>query len=111
MTLDLREVARRQNNADHAAGRLPSRYVEDVGVLHAVAGILLGTPGHEERRSVAAPPAPTSPRNERPDHVGPDGHPVAALGIEAQVAPVTADRIRKDASSPAAGGGAVAAPG
>ena len=39
--LDLAAVARLQNDADHAAGRLPSRYVEDVGVLDKVA-VLIG---------------------------------------------------------------------
>lgn len=41
MNLDLREVARQQNDADHAAGLLPSRYIEDDVVLHRVAGLLV----------------------------------------------------------------------
>jgi hypothetical protein len=45
---DLREVARAQNDADHAAGLLPSRYVEDDRVLHQVAGLLLA-PGDTKK--------------------------------------------------------------
>ena len=37
---ELREAAIAQNNRDHAAGLLPSRYIEDVGVLTRVAGLL-----------------------------------------------------------------------
>jgi hypothetical protein len=37
---ELREAARAQNERDAAAGLLPSRYVEDVGVLTRVAGLL-----------------------------------------------------------------------
>jgi hypothetical protein len=39
--VDLAEVARQQNDRDFAAGRMPSRYVENVGVLAQVAEILL----------------------------------------------------------------------
>ncbi len=46
---ELREVARRQNDADHAAGRLPSRYVTDPEVLAKVARILVrDRPGQAE---------------------------------------------------------------
>ncbi len=38
---ELREIARQQNDADHAAGKLPSRYVEDPAVLAAVARIVV----------------------------------------------------------------------
>jgi hypothetical protein len=38
--LDLREVARAQNDRDHAAGLLPSRYVEDEVTLQRVAALL-----------------------------------------------------------------------
>jgi hypothetical protein len=37
---ELREAAIAQNDRDHAAGLLPSRFVEDVGVLTRVAGLL-----------------------------------------------------------------------
>jgi hypothetical protein len=41
MTIDrLAEVARVQNDADFAAGRMPSRYVEDPGVLLQVATLM-----------------------------------------------------------------------
>ena len=37
---ELRTAARAQNERDHAAGLLPSRYVEDPGVLARVARLL-----------------------------------------------------------------------
>jgi hypothetical protein len=37
---ELRLVAVAQNDADHAAGKLPSRYVEDMAVLAKVAALL-----------------------------------------------------------------------
>jgi hypothetical protein len=37
---ELRQVAVAQNDDDHAAGKLPSRYVEDIGVLAKVAALL-----------------------------------------------------------------------
>jgi hypothetical protein len=37
---ELREAAIAQNDRDDAAGLLPSRYVEDVGVLTRIAGLL-----------------------------------------------------------------------
>ena len=37
---ELREAARAQNDRDHAAGLLPSRYVEDPGMLARVARLL-----------------------------------------------------------------------
>jgi hypothetical protein len=37
----LRAIAREQNDADYAAGRMPSRYVTDEAVLAAVARIVL----------------------------------------------------------------------
>jgi hypothetical protein len=40
---ELRRIAIEQNEADYAAGRLPSRYVEDPGVLAMVARLLLAT--------------------------------------------------------------------
>jgi hypothetical protein len=39
--LDLRQIAIEQNDRDHAAGLLPSRYVQDEATLRAVARILL----------------------------------------------------------------------
>jgi hypothetical protein len=53
---ELREAAIRQNDRDHEAGLLPSRYVEDPGVLDKVARLLHGT-GHAG--SAAAASAPT----------------------------------------------------
>ena len=38
---ELREVARAQNDADHQAGLLPSRHVEDRVVLGRVAALVL----------------------------------------------------------------------
>ena len=37
---EIAEVARQQNDRDFAAGRMPTRYVEDVGVLTRVAIIM-----------------------------------------------------------------------
>lgn len=37
---EIPEVARQQNDRDFAAGRMPTRYVEDVGVLTRVAIIM-----------------------------------------------------------------------
>jgi hypothetical protein len=42
---DLARIAREQNDRDHAAGLLPSRYVEDVAVLTRIAGMLLDGQG------------------------------------------------------------------
>jgi hypothetical protein len=41
---DLAAVARQQNDADFAAGRMPTRYVTDVSVLDQVA-VLIGGAG------------------------------------------------------------------
>jgi hypothetical protein len=38
--MDYAKIAREQNDRDHAAGRLPSRYVEDPAVLDKVARIM-----------------------------------------------------------------------
>jgi len=38
-----RQVAREQNDRDHAAGLLPSRYVEDEAVLAKVARLVLAS--------------------------------------------------------------------
>jgi hypothetical protein len=37
---EIAEVARQQNDRDFAAGRMPTRYVEDVGVLTRVVMIM-----------------------------------------------------------------------
>jgi hypothetical protein len=47
---ELRAAAVAQNDADHAAGLLPSRYVEDPGVLFQVARLLLRD-GRAEREA------------------------------------------------------------
>jgi transcriptional regulator with XRE-family HTH domain len=58
---ELREAARKQNDRDHAAGLLPSRYVEDPAVLDRVARLLPGTehrdggPTKSRRRHHEAP--------------------------------------------------------
>jgi hypothetical protein len=50
---ELREAAIRQNDRDHAAGLLPSRYVEDPSVLTEVARLLRGTQHANGKRPAA----------------------------------------------------------
>jgi hypothetical protein len=44
---EARELARRQNDADAAAGLLPSRYVTDEAVLREVARLVLASGNHD----------------------------------------------------------------
>jgi hypothetical protein len=61
---ELREAAIAQNDRDHLAGLLPSRHVEDVGVLTRVAGLLADVdPAAGDGRPV--PPAAKPARARR----------------------------------------------
>jgi hypothetical protein len=44
---EARKVARRQNDADHAEGLLPSRHVEDEAVLAKIARLVLASGEHD----------------------------------------------------------------
>jgi hypothetical protein len=57
---ELREAAIRQNDRDHAAGLLPSRYVEDPSVLAEVARLLRGTEHANGKRPAAKTPTARS---------------------------------------------------
>jgi hypothetical protein len=48
MIADLAQIAREQNDRDHAAGLLPSRYVQDAGLLSQLAGILIAAASEGE---------------------------------------------------------------
>ncbi len=50
---EARRIAKQQNDDDHAAGRLPSRYVEDEGVLLQVARLVADADDEPEQEGAA----------------------------------------------------------
>jgi hypothetical protein len=55
---EARQIAREQNDADHAAGLLPSRYVECEATLAKVARLVLAEPADDG----GPPPSPRAGR-------------------------------------------------